>query len=188
MARDLVGQTFGRLLVLGLAPREQWPLTSGGYRLRSWACVCSCGVVLDHPIPTTRLRSGVTSSCGCRQREVASIIGRTVSTIYRPVHARRCVGCHRAIQATVRQKYCTRACKEQHEAVVQLASAPGPCRNCGGPVVQPRRGATRLYCDETCKRAHARRRAHQHRHGTLADQARTIHQAIDAIDALEDQP
>jgi hypothetical protein len=58
---DLVGQKFGRLIVVERAPS---PYTHGG---TCWRCLCVCGryrIVLG-----SSLRQGLTSSCGCFRRE-----------------------------------------------------------------------------------------------------------------------
>lgn len=58
---DLIGQTFGRLTVIGEAPKTP----AGNIR---WNCICTCGkTTISH---TTSLRSGDTLSCGCLNREL----------------------------------------------------------------------------------------------------------------------
>lgn len=62
MARlDLVGQRFGKLEVISYA------YTNGGRAF--WNCVCDCGNTSI--VCTASLRSGNTTSCGCRKKEVA---------------------------------------------------------------------------------------------------------------------
>jgi hypothetical protein len=56
-AIDLVGQRFGRLLVLERAP------ASGPSRNARWLCRCDCGG--EKIILSNSLRRGVTDSCGC---------------------------------------------------------------------------------------------------------------------------
>lgn len=61
-APDLSGQRFGRLVVLealGKSDRQQ---------SRLWRCRCDCG--RETLVPTKSLRSGNTTSCGCRRRDV----------------------------------------------------------------------------------------------------------------------
>lgn len=53
---DLVGQTFGRLLV-------QCCVGSNKSRALVWQCLCDCGKAVDVPGP--KLRFGHTKSCGC---------------------------------------------------------------------------------------------------------------------------
>ena len=61
--KDLTGQKFNRLAVLGLGERN----SSGQVQ---WKCRCDCGnIVLA---TTTYLKSGHTKSCGCLNRESAS--------------------------------------------------------------------------------------------------------------------
>lgn len=61
MTFDLNGAQFGRLTVIYEGER----LKSGE---RTWVCKCSCGSITK-PIKSTRLRKGITKSCGCLQRE-----------------------------------------------------------------------------------------------------------------------
>ena len=64
-ALNLTGKTFGRLTVL----------EDSGKRFRSeiiWKCKCSCFEENIVYIPTNKLTSGHTQSCGCLQRERAS--------------------------------------------------------------------------------------------------------------------
>jgi hypothetical protein len=58
--KDLTGQKFGRLVVVGRAP-------DGTDYNQRWHCVCECGanrIVFRHSLTT-----GVTQSCGCLHRE-----------------------------------------------------------------------------------------------------------------------
>ena len=52
---DLTGERYGRLLVLRIE--------SGTGKKRMWRCRCVCG--RSKLVPTCRLRSGTTQSCGC---------------------------------------------------------------------------------------------------------------------------
>lgn len=64
---DLTGKTFGKLVVLRRAKKD---ISSRAY----WECKCSCGNE-RHPIcSTTDLKSGKIKSCGCLQKEVASLV------------------------------------------------------------------------------------------------------------------
>lgn len=60
---DLTGQEFGRLTVLRRAENSK------GGKAR-WFCSCECGE--QRVVCGAYLRSGNTTSCGCRQREVVS--------------------------------------------------------------------------------------------------------------------
>lgn len=60
---DLSGQRFGRLTVIGRAGHNSCGKVT-------WHCKCDCGNVID--TVTQTLKSGVTQSCGCLQREKAS--------------------------------------------------------------------------------------------------------------------
>ncbi len=72
--RDLAGQRFTRLTVV-----ERLPINEHTKEGARWRCVCECGKIVE--LPAGRLRSGMTQSCGCLQRESASraswIDGRT---------------------------------------------------------------------------------------------------------------
>lgn len=60
--KNLIGQRFGRLLVLSLDESSRW-------RNIKWLCLCDCG---NHPIiARSGLTTGKTKSCGCFQRERA---------------------------------------------------------------------------------------------------------------------
>lgn len=65
--QDLTGQTFGRLTVLRRAEEKQ---TKNAY----WECSCCCGSQKHSIVSTTELRSGKIKSCGCLQKEIASIV------------------------------------------------------------------------------------------------------------------
>lgn len=58
----MVGQRFGRLVVL----KRDGNSSNGGAR---WLCQCDCGKICT--VDGTRLRSGITSSCGCLRAEIA---------------------------------------------------------------------------------------------------------------------
>ena len=60
---DLLGHVFGRLTVIGEYEERI------GKRIR-WKCSCSCGGIVS--VPTSRLRSGTTQSCGCFKKEEQS--------------------------------------------------------------------------------------------------------------------
>lgn len=57
---DLVGQRFGRLTVMGIAPRRS------GVKVQ-WACKCDCGNVCAPQAGS--LRAGRVISCGCERKE-----------------------------------------------------------------------------------------------------------------------
>lgn len=63
---DLTGQKFGRLIVIK---------RDGNNKKREalWLCKCECGKFTK--TRTYSLKSGVTKSCGCLQKEIASKIG-----------------------------------------------------------------------------------------------------------------
>lgn len=59
----MAGKTFGRFLVLKLAPDD-------GRHTRHWLCRCSCGT--EKIVSGSALRMGGTVSCGCFGRENSS--------------------------------------------------------------------------------------------------------------------
>lgn len=64
---SLIGQTFGRLKVIG----NDRPVKNHSVSI----CVCECGNTKS--IPNTRLRNGHTKSCGCLHRQRASESNKT---------------------------------------------------------------------------------------------------------------
>ena len=66
--KDLTGQIFGRLEVIGRAPNY---ITPKGQSKTVWYCKCSCGNNDVIPVIGTHLRSCHTTSCGCVQKERA---------------------------------------------------------------------------------------------------------------------
>jgi len=68
--KDITNQTFGRLNVIERVENDK-------HGFAVWRCRCECGV--EKPVLGTSLRSGNTTSCGCRMREVsaAGCVGRS---------------------------------------------------------------------------------------------------------------
>lgn len=64
MINNLIGQTFGRLTVLG---RSSYKHPKGKV---FWDCKCSCGNISR--VVSWNLTSGTTSSCGCLQKDAVS--------------------------------------------------------------------------------------------------------------------
>jgi hypothetical protein len=65
---DMTGHKVGRLTVIEEAGRDN-------HRNIKWLCRCECGTMTS--VTGRNLRSGNSTSCGCRQREAASIVGST---------------------------------------------------------------------------------------------------------------
>lgn len=59
---NLVGQRYGRLIVVSRAPNQG--------RKVCWRCKCDCGNMRD--VQTYNLVFGLTKSCGCYRRERSS--------------------------------------------------------------------------------------------------------------------
>lgn len=62
--RNLTGQRFGRLLVRGDSGQRNYK------RGILWDCKCDCGT--EKLIETSQLTCGITSSCGCLQRDLVA--------------------------------------------------------------------------------------------------------------------
>lgn len=58
--RDLIGERFGRLIVIEENGRNK-------SRQKMWLCRCDCGN--EKEVPTSYLTSGDTTSCGCYRKE-----------------------------------------------------------------------------------------------------------------------
>lgn len=65
---DLTGQQFGRWTVLGPAETRYSP--SGKTRRIMWKCQCGCGAIRD--VGARALKTGMSTSCGCYQKELVS--------------------------------------------------------------------------------------------------------------------
>jgi hypothetical protein len=66
LLKDLTGQHFGRLIVLGISHRQRRSLR---IVIIHWRCRCTCGA--ETSVSTSDLRSGNTQSCGCLKLETA---------------------------------------------------------------------------------------------------------------------
>ena len=78
---DLTGRKFGRLTVL----READGRSKRGYIL--WECECSCDNRTIIVVPSERLRSGHTKSCGCLQRD--TVVAKNVAGAKYPAYDRQ---------------------------------------------------------------------------------------------------
>lgn len=70
---DLTGQKFGRLTVLGRAPKPEGATSTSAF----WYCQCECGV--NKVISGNVLRQGKAKSCGCLNTELKdkdSLVGK----------------------------------------------------------------------------------------------------------------
>lgn len=75
---DLTGQRFWRLTVIAIAPPCTEP---SGRKATMWHCRCDCGVCKT--VRAGDIRSGRTTSCGCRKSEV------TISRFTKHGHGQR---------------------------------------------------------------------------------------------------
>lgn len=73
----LIGQTFGRLTVLSLAPKRL-DLAS---RCLRYICQCECGKIIE--VSGGSLRSGHTTSCGCSRKgiNIKNLIGQKFGSL-----------------------------------------------------------------------------------------------------------
>lgn len=70
---DLTGQKFGRLTVLGRAPKPEGATSTSAF----WYCICECGT--KKVISGNVLRQGKAKSCGCLNKEIKdkdSLLGK----------------------------------------------------------------------------------------------------------------
>lgn len=74
--KDLTGQRFGRLVVLGLNPEPY--VSPGGKPARRWDCLCDCGTRLTVQTNVLTGKNG-TRSCGCVRREKARANGHDLT-------------------------------------------------------------------------------------------------------------
>lgn len=65
--KSLIGQKFGRLTVIAAATDELKKIKN-----KTWKCKCDCGSKIFKYLPTSKLISGATKSCGCLKKELAA--------------------------------------------------------------------------------------------------------------------
>ena len=65
---DLSGRRFGRLNVLRQGPRTR-------PKVPKWFCLCDCGNITN--VDGKSLRFGLSTSCGCKKKELAQLINKT---------------------------------------------------------------------------------------------------------------
>ena len=67
---DLTGQHFGRLTVIKQAPAVKVESAFSTTYRTMWQCKCDCGKEVT--VWAENLKRGITKSCGCFRREMAS--------------------------------------------------------------------------------------------------------------------
>ena len=72
---DLVGNRYGRLVVLAKSP-ERW-VGEGGRLAVRWECLCDCGETC-FVVTASLLQKNPTRSCGCLVREAAGRMGKAM--------------------------------------------------------------------------------------------------------------
>ena len=70
--KDMIGQRFGRLLVIGRVEDNVLPC---GQREIMWKCRCDCGK--ETVVMASNLRRCRTTSCGCVAKERAEVLTKT---------------------------------------------------------------------------------------------------------------
>ena len=68
--KDITGQRFGRLVVIGLGSKP------AGRTSAHWLCVCDCGGAPKRSISASDLKRGKVNSCGCLKSEIMKVEGR----------------------------------------------------------------------------------------------------------------
>jgi hypothetical protein len=69
--KDIANQKFGKLTVI----KRNGSTKEGKSKIALWLCLCECGNEIT--VRGSELRNGRTKSCGCLQRERASIVNST---------------------------------------------------------------------------------------------------------------
>ena len=76
--KDLTGQKFGRWTVIKQAEDYINPKT--GQHLAQWLCECDCDNHTIRAVAQTSLNKGLSRSCGCIQKEIASKTNKRYNT------------------------------------------------------------------------------------------------------------
>lgn len=105
---NLIGQRFGRLLVVTEAPPARLP---DGRSVVQWKCVCDCGQ--ETVVHANSLRRGLTKSCGCWAQELHRERGK----VLRLKHGKNRKGCaaseYRAWSSMIQRCYNPKATSYQ---------------------------------------------------------------------------
>lgn len=91
--KDLTGQRFGKLTVIGIGTRKNNAIV--------WECQCDCGNVTT--VRGSNLTSGLTKSCGCLRAEGGKATARNQSM----AGLRKCIWDHPDCFALVRDGKCS---------------------------------------------------------------------------------
>ena len=65
---DLIGQRFGRLVVISKAPIQN----RNGKKIAFWNCECDCGKIISTQTHCLRRKKFSTKSCGCYKSDITS--------------------------------------------------------------------------------------------------------------------
>ena len=160
-ARDLTGNAFGRLTVIGPAEARNGKL--------AWNCRCVCGA--ETIVLGSNLVRGNTLSCGCHRKENAKVILSAGNT---PAYERYCRRCGTKFMATARQCFCSPACAKHHEPL-QVH-----CGVCGK--LCPAKDGRRYHegeCRATAKQQLAAARIEQDRFRRMAELGAELERRLD---------
>lgn len=72
--KDLTGEKFGRLTVIGFSHRKG--------KSYYWDCICNCGNKEVRKVQSGGLKNGSTKSCGCLNREIVTKHGLDGNKVY----------------------------------------------------------------------------------------------------------
>ena len=76
--KDLTGQKFGMLTVVGRDVGNDYITPSTGRASPRWLCKCDCGNPQLRSVPAQQLRSGHTWNCGCKStNKLKDMTGKT---------------------------------------------------------------------------------------------------------------
>lgn len=99
---NLIGQTYGRLTVIGEANR---PYGNSIW----WACRCVCGKTAS--VSSWQLRSGKTRSCGCLRVETGRLVGKTYGPIIGKIQGPRMAA---ALRKMALRKWAIKGAQTKH--------------------------------------------------------------------------
>lgn len=71
MIKNLTGQRFGKLTVIGRAEKDK---VYGGIKRTTWKCKCDCGNEVE--VITSNLTGGISTSCGCGKTHLKDLTGK----------------------------------------------------------------------------------------------------------------
>lgn len=88
--QNLLGKRYGRLVVVDYLGR---PASA-----TKWRCQCDCGKLKD--VAAANLKRGLTTSCGCRHKEIAKAVNTTHGKSHMPEYKSWCAMRSRCLDAS----------------------------------------------------------------------------------------